>query len=177
MTQLLAHHDYIISLLEQGQNVDVVYLDFAKAFDKVDHNIVLAKAHKYGIRGKLFDWIKEFLSNRTQSVIVNGVLSTPRPTISGVPQGSVIGPLIFLILISDIDENTLHSLIASFADDTRATKGIISENDAADLQEDLFHIYQWSVTNNMEFNDLKFELLRYGINLELKSSTCYITSI
>ena len=175
LTQLLAHHDNIISLLEQGQNVDVVYLDFAKAFDKVDHSIVLAKAHKYGIRGKLFDWIKEFLTNRTQSVIVNGILSTPRPTISGVPQGSVIGPLIFLILISDIDENTLHSYIASFADDTRATKGIKSENDAADLQEDLFHIYQWSVTNNMEFNDLKFELLRYGNNLELKSSTCYIS--
>ena len=150
LTQLLAHHDNIISLLEQGQNVDVVYLDFAKAFDKVDHNIVLAKAYNFGIRGKLLAWIREFLSNRTQSVIVNGVLSTPRPVISGVPQGSVIGPLIFLILISDIDKDTLHSLIASFADDTRATKGIKCENDAVDLQEDLFHIYQWSVTNNMQ---------------------------
>ena len=176
LTQLLAHHDNIISQLEQGKNVDVVYLDFAKAFDKVDHNIVLAKAHNFGIRGKLLAWIKEFLSNRTQSVIVNGVLSNPRPVISGVPQGSVIGPLIFLILISDIDKNTLHSLVASFADDTRVTKGIESENDAVDLQEDLFHIYQWSVTNNMEFNDIKFELLRYGKNTELKSSTSYISS-
>ena len=130
-------------------NVDVVYLDFAKAFDKVDHKIVLAKAFNFGIRGKLLSWIKEFLSNRTQSVIVNGTLSSPRPVISGVPQGSVIGPLIFLILISDIDENTLHSKIASFADDTRATNGIKCENDAVNLQEDLFHIYQWSGTNNM----------------------------
>ena len=175
LTQLLAHHDNIISQLEDGYNVDVVYLDFAKAFDKVDHNIVLAKAHNIGIRGKLLNWIKEFLSNRTQSVIVNGKLSSPRPVISGVPQGSVIGPLIFLILISDIDTDTLHSLVASFADDTRVTKGIICENDAVNLQEDLFKIYQWSITNNMEFNDLKFELMRYGTNIELKSSTSYIS--
>ena len=175
LTQLLSHHDNIISLLEQGNNVDVVYLDFAKAFDKVDHKIVLAKAFNFGIRGKLLSWIKEFLSNRTQSVIVNGTLSSPRPVISGVPQGSVIGPLIFLILISDIDENTLHSKIASFADDTRATNGIKCENDAVNLQEDLFHIYQWSVTNNMQFNDLKFELLRYGKDQELKLSTSYIS--
>ena len=153
----------------------MVYLDFAKAFDKVDHNIVLAKAYNFEIRGKLLAWIRDFLSNRTQSVIVNGVLSTPRPVISGVPQGSVIGPLIFLILISDINKDTLHSLIASFADDTRATKGIKCEYDAVDLQEDLFHIYQWSVTNNMQFNDLKFKLLRYGTNTELKSSTSYVS--
>ena len=175
LTQLLSHHDNIISLLEQGNNVDVVYLDFAKAFDKVDHKIVLAKAFNFGIRGKLLSWIKEFLSNRTQSVIVNGTLSSPRPVISGVPQGSVIGPLLFLILISDIDKNTLHSKIASFADDTRATNGIKCENDAVNLQEDLFHIYQWSVTNNMQFNDLKFELLRYGKDEELKLSTSYIS--
>ena len=141
----------------------------------MDHRIVLAKAFNFGIRGKLLSWIKEFLSNRTQSVIVNGTLSSPRPVISGVPQGSVIGPLIFLILISDIDKNTLHSKIASFADDTRATNGIKCENDAVNLQEDLFHIYQWSVTNNMQFNDLKFELLRYGKDAELKLSTAYIS--
>ena len=175
LTQLLKHHDQIISLMEQHQNVDVVYLDFSKAFDKVDHNIVLAKAHNMGVQGKLLDWIREFLTNRKQSVVVNGSISSPRPVISGVPQGSVIGPLIFLILISDIDHNTLHSLIASFADDTRATKGLANETDAVDLQEDLFHIYQWSVTNNMEFNDLKFELLRYGTNTELKHNTSYIS--
>ena len=143
----------------------------------MDHKIVLAKAFNFGIRGKLLSWIKEFLSNRTQSVIVNGTLSSPRPVISGVPQGSVIGPLLFLILISDIDENTLHSKIASFADDTLATNGIKCENDAVNLQEDLFHIYQWSVTNNMQFNDLKFELLRYGKDEELKLSTSYLSLI
>ena len=105
---------------------------------------MLAKAYNFVARGKLLSWIKEFLSNRTQSVIVDGFLSSSRPVTSGVPQGSVIGPLLFLILMSDIDKNTLHSLIASFADDTRATKGIKCENDAVDLQEDLFRIYEWS---------------------------------
>lgn len=99
--------------------MDVVYLDFAKAFDKVDHKIVLAKVQKLGIQGKLLQWINEFLTNRTQSIMVNGRLSSKRPVISGVPQGSVIGPLLFLVLISDIDEKTFYSIIASFADDTR----------------------------------------------------------
>ena len=175
LTQLLAHHDNIINLLEEGGNVDVIYLDFAKAFDKVDHKIVLAKVQKLGIQGKLLQWINEFLTNRTQSVMVNGRLSSKRPVISGVPQGSVIGPLLFLVLISDIDEKTLYSMIASFADDTRATKGIQIEDDAVDLQTDLFQIYQWSIDNNMEFNSLKFELLRYGKNKELKEETSYVS--
>ena len=175
LTQLLAHHDNIINLLEEGQNVDVIYLDFAKAFDKVDHQIVLEKVQKLGIQGKLLQWIEEFLTNRTQSAMVNGRLSSKRRVVSGVPQGSVIGPLLFLILMSDIDEKTLHALIASFADDTRATKGIMTEEDAIDLQTDLFHIYQWSRDNNMEFNSLKFELLRYGKNNNLKENTCYVS--
>ena len=176
LTQLLAHHDNVISMLEEGSNVDVIYLDFAKAFDKVDHNIVLNKIQQLGIRGKLLKWISEFLSeNRMQSVIVNGRLSTKRPVTSGVPQGSVIGPLLFLILISDIDEKTLHSIVASFADDTRATKGIQTENDAVDLQNDLFCIYQWAAANNMQFNSLKFELLRYGKDTNLKQETSYVS--
>ena len=104
-----------------------------------------------------------------------GQLSSPRSVISGVPQGRVIGPLIFLILIGDIDENTLQSNVASFADDTRVTNGIRCEEDAVDLQGDLFHIYDWSVVNNMMFNDVKFELLRYGNNIELKESTSYVS--
>ena len=175
LTQLLLHHDFVINQLESGSNVDVIYLDFAKAFDKVDHGIVLAKIKAMGIKGKLFSWIQEFLHNRTQSVLVNGTVSSPRKVKSGVPQGSVIGPLIFLVLISDIDENTAHSLVASFADDTRVTKSIRQEEDAIDLQGDLFEIYKWSVDNNTEFNDTKFELVRYGKSDELKQATSYIT--
>ena len=156
LTQLLAHHDNIMNLLEQGYNVDVVYLDFAKAFDKVDHNILLHKLKNLGINGKTLRWIQNFLEDRVQRVVVNGKLSTAHQVISGVPQGSVLGPLLFLVLIGDIDSNILHSLIASFADDTRATKGIETETDAAELQNDLFRIYDWSQKNNMKFNSLTF---------------------
>ena len=149
LTQLLAHHDNILNLLEQGYNVDVVYLDFAKAFDKVDHNILLHKLKNLGINGKTLRWIQNFLQDRVQRVVVNGMLSTPHQVISGVPQGSVLGPLLFLVLIGDIDDGVLYSLIASFADDTRATKGIRTELDAAELQNDLFRIYDWSQKNNM----------------------------
>ena len=175
LTQLLAHYDNIICLLEEGHNVDVIYLDFAKAFDKVDHNILLKKAHALGIQGKTLKWIQAFLQNRQQRVIVNGNLSSPHQVISGVPQGSVIGPLLFLILISDIDKNTMHSTVSSFADDTRVTKGLTNEIDAVDLQNDIFQIYGWSEENNMQFNSLKFEVLRYGRNSELKDSTSYVS--
>jgi hypothetical protein len=164
-----------MNLLEQGFNVDVIYFDFAKAFDKVDHNILLHKLKNLGINGKTLRWIQDFLANRVQRVVVNGQLSTPHQVISGVPQGSVLGPLLFLVLIGDIDENILHSLIASFADDTRATKGIKTETDAAELQNDLFRIYDWSIKNNMEFNSIKFELLRYGLDNALKELTKYVT--
>ena len=175
LTQLLAHYDNIITLLEDGFNVDTIYLDFAKAFDKVDHNILLKKALTLGINGKTLKWIQAFLKDRNQRVIVNGKLSTPRQVISGVPQGSVIGPLLFLILIGDIDKNTTSSTVASFADDTRVTKGIKCEMDAVDLQNDIFHIYGWSETNNMKFNSLKFELLRFGKNRDLKKATSYVS--
>ena len=175
LTQLLAHHDNIMNLLEQGYNVDVVYLDFAKAFDKVDHNILIHKLKDFEINGKTLQWIKNFLEDRSQRVVVNGKLSSPHTVISGVPQGSVLGPLLFLVLIGDIDEHVLHSTVASFADDTRATKGIKSEDDAVDLQNDLFQIFDWSQKNNMQFNSVKFELIRYGKDNHLKESTTYIS--
>ena len=119
-----------------------LYLDFSKAFDKVDHEIVLRKIAAMGIDGNLLKWIRSFLTQRYQSVSVNGVLSDPQEVISGVSQGSVLGPLIFLILISDIDGDVIDSIVKSFADDTRAKKGIWSVDDARKLQEDLQRIYK-----------------------------------
>ena len=121
LSQLLEHVDTLINILQDDSNADVVYLDFAKAFDKVDFNIALNKINKLGINGKIYEWIKSFLTHRYQSVIVNGIKSDPQPMISGVPQGSVLGPLIFLILIGDIDKDIVKAIVKSFADDTRAT--------------------------------------------------------
>ena len=155
--------------------MDVVYLDFAKAFDKVDHGITLRKLKLLGIKGQLGRWICSFLTNRVQSVLVEGKKSKPKPVTSGVPQGSVLGPLLFLVLIGDIDKTVASSFLSSFADDTRVGKGIASEEDIHNLQADLEAIYKWSVDNNMTFNSDKFELLRYKSksSKELQASTSY----
>ena len=173
LSQLLAFHDKILSVLEQGLNVDTVYLDFAKAFDKVDHRIVLKKLSILGIRGKVLAWIESFLLSRTQSVVVNGVVSPGAPVISGVPQGSVIGPLLFLVLISDIDADIALSFLSSFADDTRLSRAVAGVTDASALQTDMEAVYQWARDNNMTFNDLKFEMLRFGPDTTLKICTNY----
>ena len=176
LSQLLNHYDKMLQLLEQGLNVDVIYLDFSKAFDKLDFNIVLTKLKNIGINGKLGKWIYSFLTGRYQTVLVNGSKSNETRVLSGVPQGSVLGPLLFLILIGDIDKAISHSFLSSFADDTRIAKGIDSIEDAQNLQDDLETLYHWSSDNNMQFNDVKFELLRYGRNIHLKNETTYYSN-
>ena len=161
LSQLLNHYDHILYLLEQGHNVDVIYVDFAKAFDKVDFDVTLKKINQLGIRGKVGQWIYSFITNRTQTVLVNGCRSDPSPVRSGVPQGSVLGPLLFLILIGDIDQNVASAFVSSFADDTRVGHGVNTAEDAHLLQKDLDQVYQWTEENNMELNGDKFEHLRY----------------
>ena len=166
--------NYITRQLEDGKAVDVTYLDFAKAFDKLDIGITLKKLKAMGIGGQLGQWLQSFLSNRSQKVVVNGVKSSPKPVLSGVPQGSVIGPLLFLILIGDIDT----SFISSFADDTRIGHEISSEEDMKALQLDLQAVYQWATNNNMEFNSEKFELIQYRtVKTSGLLSTHYISDI
>ena len=164
LSQLLSHLDRITALLEQGSGVDVVYLDFSKAFDKVDIGITLQKLRDLGIGGKLGAWLTSFLTGRTQAVSVAGRLSAQHPVISGVPQGSVLGPLLFLVLLGNIDSGIVHSFVSSFADDTRVGCPITSVADAELLQQDLQLIYSWCEANNMEFNAEKFEMLRYQAN-------------
>ena len=175
LSQLLEQFDLILNILDDDANADVIYLDFSKAFNKVDHQIVLQKIKELGITGNIHRWLKSFLTDRYQSVVVNGVKSDPQRVISGVPQGSVLGPLIFLILIGDIDEEISYSDVKSFADDTRATMAIKSACDVQLLQGELNKIYEWTKQNNMQLNDLKFELLRYGPNKALKEETQYLS--
>ena len=99
--------------------------------------------------------------------------STEAPVLSGVPQGSVLGPILFLIMISDIDENIINSVIKTFADDTKVIQQICSTEDGKRLQDSLEKIYEWARKNNMYFNSTKFNLLRYGTHSELKQSISY----
>ena len=161
LTQLLNHIDKILQNLINNHETDVIYLDYAKAFDKVDHNILIKKLYAYGIRGKLLNWIKDFLTKRYQTVVVNGKHSSYELVISGVPQGSVLGPILFILYINDLKTKVQDSEIGSFADDTRASKSISIADDTKFLQEDLNRIVDWSTANNMILHEQKFELLSY----------------
>jgi hypothetical protein len=175
LSQLLAHYEEILKGMEEGFNVDSIYLDFSKAFDKVDLGILCWKLKKMGIQGQLGVWLHNFLKDRKQIIIANGAKSSESKVISGVPQGTVLGPLLFLIMINDIDDNVINSSVKVFADDTRITKAVKTEEEAALLQEDLETLYTWAIDNNMAFNGSKFEVLRFGKNQELKDNTNYLT--
>ena len=164
LTQLLEHYSRVLDSIEEGLTIDVIYLDFAKAFDKVDHYILLKKAESLGISGKILEWLREFLTNRTQIVSVSGEISHEKPVLSGVPQGTVLGPILFIIMINDMPLSVIHSLLSSFADDTKVTKVISSNKDEANLQEDLANIYKFAEQNNLSFNSSKFSHLRYNPN-------------
>ena len=162
LTQLLPHIDIILKNLQNDMDTDVIYLDYAKAFDKVDHQILLLKLNAYGIRGKLLKWLQSYLSNRTQTVVVNGHHSYPEIVKSGVPQGTVLGPVLFIIYLNDLQTCIKHSITSSFADDTRLKKTIQTTDDSKLLQEDLENAIIWSTENNMMLHQSKFELLAHN---------------
>ena len=104
VSQLLEQYERIIEALSNKSNIDIIMLDYSKAFDKINHSILLFKLKKLGISGQIAKWIGNFLLNRTQRVVINGHLSTPSTVISGVPQGTILGPVLFLIYIADIGD-------------------------------------------------------------------------
>ena len=119
LRQLLLFMNNILEAKACSNSVDVVYLDFRKAFDSVPHNELLYKLWKYGIIGDLCLWFKAYLSLRTQCVIVNGCFSDLLPVVSSVPQGSILGPLLFVLYINDLPDALSSVLPYLFADDTK----------------------------------------------------------
>ena len=168
VTQLLNYLDRCIDKVVRGNVVDCIYLDFAKAFDTVPHKRLLNKLEAYGITGKLLNWIKAFLVGRTQSVKVNGAESETKSVLSGIPQGSVLGPVLFIIYINDILDN-IDSEGFLFADDTKIFRSITSKEDAMALQSDIDSLEAWSRTWLLRFNPKKCHVLSLG-KLE---NTCY----
>ena len=119
------------------------------------------KLSLYGIKGKLLQWLKQFLENRQQVVVVDGKHSQPAPVISGVPQGTVLGPILFILYINDIENVLSESRSSSFADDTRLSHAIAKVSDTQILQSDLNSVVKWSGENNMALHEDKFELMCY----------------
>ena len=114
LSELLDHYNELIDNFGASQDSDVIYLDFSKAFDKVDHNLLIKKLQRYGIAGKLLRWIESFISNRQQKVVVDGVQSYICQVLSGIPQGSVLGPLLFLLFVNDMGQSLEHSTLRMF---------------------------------------------------------------
>ena len=132
-------------ILDEGGTIDVIYCDFMKAFDKVPHKRLLYKIEKYGIVGNIHGWIESFLSNRTQCVVINDEISASAPVTSGIPQGSVLGPLLFVIYINDMPEVVdTDSYVFLFADDTKVFRHMKNEKDTLQLQKDIENLVDWS---------------------------------
>eukprot|EP00116_Pleurobrachia_bachei_P009234 sb/3469496/ len=146
------------------QEVDAIYLDFSKAFDSVDINVLLAKLKRYGIGGRLLVWISAWIRGRNQCVMVDGVRSPWVEVLSGVAQGSVLGPLLFLIYILDLESVLDGSICLTFADDTKLIKAISDMASQACLQNDLLRVTEWAKKNNMKLHEDKFQLLSYSLN-------------
>ena len=169
-TNLLVYLEKVTNMIDQGIPVDVVYFDFAKAFDKVPHTKLIEKLENVQVGGKIKEWIKMWLSDRTQRVVLNGSFSSWVAVLSGVPQGSVLGPILFLIFINDLGEPVL-SLLLCFADDTKLIRPVINTEEAEILQRDIDKLKKWTEENGMEFNAKKCAVLHFG-SKNLKNQYC-----
>ena len=161
LTNLLDLLHNIYEMYEEGRAVDIIYLDFQKAFDKVPHRKLLNKVESHGISGHIHRWISDWLSDRKQRVVLNGKFSDWRNVSSGVPQGSVLGPILFLIYINDLDED-VKCKISKFADDTKIANRVISLSQQQELQNDLNTLGEWAVDSEMFFNVDKCKVLHIG---------------
>ena len=158
-TQLVNVIDDWAKAIDKTQQTDIFILDFEKAFDTVPHELLKTKLHGYGVNKKTLNWIDSFLSGRRQSVVVNGTKSSNQEVASGVPQGTVLGPILFLTHINDITEN-VSSETRLFADDCVCYREIKTLEDCEELQKDIDTLGAWAVKWGMRFQPVKCNMMR-----------------
>ena len=170
LTNLLEYLEIITRIIDEGENADVIYLDFSKAFDKVSHSRLNLILQAHGISGNTLNWINSWLSGRKQRVRHRNIFSQWLEVLSGVPQGSVLGPLLFIIFINLIDEALIDliSFIKKFADDTKVGRKIQTVLDSENLQNDLNMLLEWSKNWKMQFNEDKCKVIHFG-----KKNPCF----
>ena len=159
-TQLVSFINDLAKSYDNGKQTDVILMDIAKAFDTVPHNRLRHKLQWYGIIGNTYQWISSFLSDRHQKVVIDNVSSDSVPVVSGVPQGTVLGPILFIIYMNDVIENIKHSKIWLFADDIILYKEITTFRDAQQLQEDLESLQLWEGTWLLKFSIPKCHVIK-----------------
>jgi retron-type reverse transcriptase len=167
-TNLTYFMDKVTKAVDEGKAVDIVYLDFAKAFDKVPRQRLLNKLRAKGVDRKVVSWIENWLSNRTQNGCIQGEKSESCNVDSGVPQGTVLGPILFTVYIDNLEveivRRVLEVLIVKFADDTKGAKVIESISDRDKLQEALDCLCDWADKWGMAFNISKCKIMHVGRN-------------
>src|SRR6266516_2142340 len=171
VSNLVKFYDGVTEEMDIGHPVDIIFLDLAKAFDSVPHTKLLIKLRSLHIDSRIVNWIEDYLKNRVQRVQIRGEESDWLNVFSGVPQGSVIGPVLFLVYINDIHEG-IESKVSIFADDTKLRHRVGSEEEANVLERDLSRLERWSERNGMRCNVEKCSVMHCGfqnkkINYEL----------
>lgn len=165
MTQLLQVLDKWSEILDEGGSVDVIYLDLAKAFDTVPHQRLLRKLSNYGVGGNVLEWIRQFLTGRKQKVRIGQADSTWSAVTSGVPQGSVLGPALFVCFINDLPD-VVKSFIFMYADDTKLFRQVENIEDQRELQRDLNETVKWADKWQLGFNIDKCKTMHIGRSVE-----------
>ena len=158
-TQLLEALEDWSAAVEAGEPIDVAYLDFSKAFDSVPHQRLITRLHGYGIRGKVLDWITAFLLDRQQRVVIRSAKSNWTPVTNGIPQGSVLGPILFNIFVNDMPSQ-VSGCIKLFADDTKLYRHVT--DGSAEFQADIDALARWSIKWLLPFNAAKFKVMHIG---------------
>lgn len=160
-TNLVTFTDFLLDAMDKNLQVDVMYSDFSKAFDKINHNLLLDKLSKAGVHGDLLRWIKSYISNRLQAVSIKGFISDYRSVSSGIPQGSHLGPLLFNFYINDIGNNLSNSNYLLYADDAKIFNVIRNESDCVSLQRNITALAEYCSENQLFLNVNKCFIISY----------------
>lgn len=167
ITNLLLYTNFLFERMDACEQVDAVYTDFCKAFDKVDHLLLLQKLAFNGIKGNLLRWFTSYVRNRTQRVVINGFASNSISVTSGVPQGSILGPLLFIIFINDIGSCFHNSHYLLYADDLKVYQNITTFNDCIDLQDDLNRLSEYCNKNKLHLSLSKCKTITFTKKLNV----------